>query len=551
MARWVLAASLILLAVLSPRPVAVAAGGGPWLVEVQLSELTRAESSLSGVRLVYFEGDLALLAVDGPPEAILGKLGVAGRLLTRVPSGSAAYLLRLEGERTAVNRPRPSAWLSNDDALFVCGSPPDPTLLAEGSLLRLPLGGLPWPDPAAEPAALRPVDYDPKIQALVDRVEAGRLRELVETLAGFDTRFTYTNGCRQAADWAADFFRDQGLFVELQTHDPAQAPNVIARKEGLTAPERIWILCAHLDSVSLQARTLAPGADDNGSGSALVLHLAELLREQTFDETILFCLWTGEEMGLLGSAFFAAKAALEGMEIAGVLNFDMIGWSEPYPEDLDVVVNNASRNLGEAFQGTTELYTTHPVVFRVLEGARYSDHASFWLQGYPAFLGIEDTPLNYPYYHKITDTPDKLDYGLVSDCARAAVAGLATFAGLLEGPPEEGIEVRLTMNSHSYGPRDELWLWYEVTRRGPALDADLYVVLEALGHYYFYPAWSEVPEARAIAVPADGSLAEEILRLQLPGTLPQGGPFAFHSVLTAPGESEPLCGIDSWSFEFR
>jgi len=275
-------------------------------------------------------------------------------------------------------------------------------------------------------------DYDPVIQGLVDSVNQSSQYSLLNDLCNFQTRYSYTQGCENAVDYCFNLLQNWGLSVETFQHTSGMAPNVIATQTGLVNPNRIWIVGGHLDSISDDPYNHAPGADDNGTGSVLTLHCAEILHNISFDDTIIYALWTGEEQGLYGSSDWADYAESQGMNILGYLNFDMVGWVEPYPEDLDIIVNNSPNGFGQDFVDTLEMYTTLNVDYTIDGGMASSDHYSFWVNGYAAFCGIEDFWPIYPYYHTTDDTIDKIDFDFLRDCTRSAVAGLATFAGIIE-----------------------------------------------------------------------------------------------------------------------
>ena len=273
--------------------------------------------------------------------------------------------------------------------------------------------------------------YSPVIQSYVDQVTEARLYEILDHLVGFQTRYSTSQGCLNAVNWAASEFESWGYDVDLHPHTSGMAPNVIAWKQGSVNPEKIWVIGGHIDSISRQPDTLAPGADDNGTGSTLTMNCAEILKDEFFADTIIYALWTGEEQGLFGSAHWAAWAASQDLDIQGYYNFDMIGWEDPVPEDLDVVVNNASQEFGQDFVDVADLYTDLLHVL-VPSNMSASDHASFWRNGYIAFCGIEDNDISYPYYHSIDDTIDKISFPFVADVTRAMVANICTAAQMIE-----------------------------------------------------------------------------------------------------------------------
>lgn len=274
-------------------------------------------------------------------------------------------------------------------------------------------------------------DPDPRIAGMVAEVSQPELYDWLVDLVGFTTRNSYTTGCQQATQYVHAAFTSYGLDVSYHPHTSSMAPNVIGELPGLTTPEQIYIICGHLDSTAGSPwgpESVAPGADDNGTGSVAVLAAAEILSQYRFNSTIRFICFTGEEQGLYGSEAYADMIGAYGDDVRGVINYDMIGWVEPAPEDLNVVCNNASSAFTDAFIAATSTYTTLPTFKQVDGSMSYSDHYHFWLNGYPAFCGIEDNWPVYPYYHTTQDTVDKVDFPFLTQCVQAGVAALATFA---------------------------------------------------------------------------------------------------------------------------
>ncbi|HRE11119.1 MAG TPA: M28 family peptidase, partial [Ignavibacteria bacterium] len=100
--------------------------------------------------------------------------------------------------------------------------------------------------------------------------------------------------------------------------------NVLATKIGSKYPNQYYIICGHYDN--MPSGSLAPGADDNASGTCAVMEAARLLAPFTFDYTLIFVAFDEEEQGLIGSHAYADSSYNRGDSIKGVLNFDMIAW---------------------------------------------------------------------------------------------------------------------------------------------------------------------------------------------------------------------------------
>lgn len=212
--------------------------------------------------------------------------------------------------------------------------------------------------------------------------------------------------------------------------------NIIGELKGTVRPEEVYIICAHYDSDSDMAWYLAPGAEDNASGTAGVLHLAEIMSQYDFASTIRFCCWSAEELGLLGSEHYAAKANQWGYDIRAVYNMDMISYMDDENYDTTINYNTPSAYLLTACQEASDIYVPELTLYPD-DGSFGSDHRSFWDYGYPAVMAIEYAETLddfYPWIHTTNDTYDHLryDYGVLNVKLGAALIGF--LAEPLSGP---------------------------------------------------------------------------------------------------------------------
>jgi len=206
-------------------------------------------------------------------------------------------------------------------------------------------------DPAAYAASDVIDDHAEIICALRTAVNADSLRAHLEHMVSFGTRNTYsdtlseTTGIGAARRWALGRFEQWSAVNEGRLlsgyvrFDYANEPlncgsgqdwrNVVAVLPGAsTANHRIVLLEAHFDSRcedGCDPACTAHGAEDNGSGCALVMELARVMSRFTFKHTLVFMLTTGEEHGLLGAQAMAQLCQQEDVEIAAVLNNDIVG----------------------------------------------------------------------------------------------------------------------------------------------------------------------------------------------------------------------------------
>lgn len=283
------------------------------------------------------------------------------------------------------------------------------------------------PHPVTEAEAFA-YTWNSQIQDLVSDISQSQLMADLATLTAFQTRWSYAPECRQTAAWLGNEYESLGYTVTYHEHDRNMAPNVIAEKPGVRYPDEIVIVCGHFDSISLQPSELAPGADDNGTGTVATLNAARVMADMYFDRTVRFIAFSGEEQGLRGSQVYAQRSALQGDNIVAVINLDMIGYVHEDPGDIEVIGNPASEYLVDLFITCSESYTSLETNKIINSSIIWSDHSPFWSYGYPAILGIEDYPIRYPDYHSIHDTIDKITPEFMFETTKAATATVASVA---------------------------------------------------------------------------------------------------------------------------
>jgi hypothetical protein len=164
------------------------------------------------------------------------------------------------------------------------------------------------------------------IKELINQVNESRLNYFYENLLSFGVRYTGTPNCSKAGDWIYDEFEKMGLDVEFHNwnYDIYESRNIIATIPGSDQNSNaIFILCAHYDTFHD-----SPGANDDGSGIVAIMTIAEILSNYSFNHSIRFIAFSGEEVGAYGSYKYALEAYKRGDNIIGVLNLDIIGYAE-------------------------------------------------------------------------------------------------------------------------------------------------------------------------------------------------------------------------------
>jgi photosystem II stability/assembly factor-like uncharacterized protein len=204
--------------------------------------------------------------------------------------------------------------------------------------------------------------------------------------------------------------------------------NIVATKPGVGSSEQV-IICGHADDISPDYNNRAPGADDNASGTSAAIEAARVMASSSFKRTVKFIAFSGEEEGLYGSGEYAAAAKARGDVINAVLNFDMIGYVDVAPEDIDVIGNNPSTWLVDFAIDCAHAYVPGLATKRTINpNESGSDHYMFWQAGYQGILAIEDENVPYPYYHTVNDTLGNLTMAFCTDVVRMGVATLAELA---------------------------------------------------------------------------------------------------------------------------
>jgi hypothetical protein len=312
------------------------------------------------------------------------------------------------------------------------------------------------PGPQWEPRATR----NPDIVKMVQQVNWTGVGARIQWLEDFGTRYSYAPSHLGVATAISDVFTSFGLSPNIQSfvYDHTTMYNVVATHTGTVYPSKVWIICGHFDSVSGSPLVSAPGADDNATGTAAVLTAAEILTQYQFEYSIRFICFGGEEQGLRGSQAYAEMANNLGMDIQGVINFDMLGYWEPgVDKDLEIETNVASRWLADVILHCANTYTDAGYELHVNDNAWWGDHASFWTYGYAAVNHEEsydwyDPDFN-PYYHTANDLIEYIDPDFTVDNVQVAVATLATLAGPV---PQETATTRYPGQTE---PPDNIAIW--------------------------------------------------------------------------------------------
>jgi Zn-dependent M28 family amino/carboxypeptidase len=286
---------------------------------------------------------------------------------------------------------------------------------------------------------------------------AGRLEAHVTVLSeAIGERNLWRDGSLEAAaDYIEASFQSMGYTVSSQafTAQGVRVRNLEAVLEGSSRAQEIVLLGAHYDSVRG-----SPGANDNASGIAGLLEIARMLVDSSLARSVRFVAFVNEEAPFfytreMGSHRYAQQAHARGDNISAMISLETIGYysdtegSQHYPNPLyawfypdtgnyiGFVGNLASRKLVRQCLASFRRHSAFPsegvAAPGNMTGIHWSDHWSFWQQGYAAVMVTDTALFRYPHYHAATDTPDRLDYQRLA----SVVAGLAAVTSDLAGQP--------------------------------------------------------------------------------------------------------------------
>ncbi|WP_133990116.1 M20/M25/M40 family metallo-hydrolase [Dinghuibacter silviterrae] len=340
------------------------------------------------------------------------------------------------------------------------------------------------------------VAKDPDIASMVKEVNPDSLKSYITRLVDFGTRSTVSSvtdpkkGIGAARNWVLATFQRfasasggrMTAYLDTTTYaadgqrvaSPINLGNAVAVLKGTdTGDHRIFVISGHLDSRRtnvMDGNGDAPGANDDGSGSAAVIECARIMSRHTFGATLIFVTVSGEEQGLLGSTYMAKKAKTRQWNIEGVLNNDIIGsnnssetniidnthvrvFSEGLPfYDLDKQAkmirqlglenDGKARQLARYFKEVGERYVDNMQVVLIYRNDRFlrgGDHSPYVENGYAA-VRVTEMNENFTRQHQDVrvengiqygDLPEYIDYEYLR---KNTALNLSTLANLAKAP---------------------------------------------------------------------------------------------------------------------
>src|SRR5262245_8062189 len=381
---------------------------------------------------------------------------------------------------------------------------------------------------AAQDQAAAPADQ-PVLRQVAGEVEAERLHATVARLVGFGTRHTMSDtrsnrrGIGAARRWVEGEFRSMaracGGCLEIATPaetvtgnrvtTPTEIVDVLAIQRGTSDPDRVIIISGHIDSRVndvMDAISDAPGANDDGSGTAAVIEAARVLSKHRFAATLVYAVLSGEEQGLYGGGVLAHYARDRNWRVEADLNNDIIGNSQGISGVVDTThvrvfsegtravetqeeanrrrynggeVDSPSRNLARFMDGMAAQYLDNfdvVMVYRTDRFGRGGDQVRMLEAGYPS-VRVTEAAENYNRQHQSVrvengvrygDTIDGVDFTYLAQVTRLNVVSMAALASAPAPPCRVDISGAVSADTvvrwaHAAdAPRHRVW-WRSTT----------------------------------------------------------------------------------------
>jgi Zn-dependent M28 family amino/carboxypeptidase len=298
------------------------------------------------------------------------------------------------------------------------------------------------------------------LEEMIASVSVQRIREHIASVEGVRHPVAAPAGLERAGRYISDSLTALGYTMSEHVFEDGGESfrNIIATRPGAADPERRIMVVAHFDTVFL-----SPGADDNGSGVAVLLELARILKPYRFQRTVQLVAANLEEyprddyagQALRGSRALALRAREEGWQIDGVVVLESVGYAGAgavqtappgvpldVPEKGDfiaVVGNEHSDELVQEFCRGIErcgiklpyLCLEVPANGEVLPDTRRSDHAPFWDNGFKAIMLTDTAQFRNPHYHLPSDTLETLNLEFIAEVCRATAVLVDKLAGMM------------------------------------------------------------------------------------------------------------------------
>jgi len=298
---------------------------------------------------------------------------------------------------------------------------------------------------------------DVSVAEVISKISRQQIMSYISELEGFGTRFVLAPNRFEVASWLKAQFEEMGftdvVLDSFQIHTEITLPytnrrvdttttqvNVIATLRGTETPEEIFITCGHYDCFSQNSDQflLAPGADDNASGTTAVLETARAVMESDFQPkcTLKFICFAAEELmnfGGSGSETYAAQASARGDDIKLIVNNDMVGNNSDYIINSIIGLGHPDNfpNVAMLF----DLARNNCAINVERQGYIGADLRGFINHGYDGVY-FEETNFS-PFYHTYNDISSNIDQLFITESIKASCAVLVGMGRYLTDVEEE------------------------------------------------------------------------------------------------------------------
>jgi len=247
------------------------------------------------------------------------------------------------------------------------------------------------------------------------KVSLTEIKTNIETLSNFQTRYVGTMGLNNSALFIKECLENFNISVKFEYFEFENHVLINVIGELPSNSSDVIVLGAHYDSRAedeATSQSSAPGAEDNGSGVAVLIEIARILSQYTLSRSVIFVFFSGEEVGRVGSQYWLQENYHMLTSIKAALIFDMVAYGSGYYVESDF----RSDSLAQ-YARAISVELGYPLS---IGHTRYlSDQTRFWDQAIPTILFHDDlTYFDTPYYHSVNDVPDNLNYTLATEFAK-------------------------------------------------------------------------------------------------------------------------------------
>ncbi len=298
-----------------------------------------------------------------------------------------------------------------------------------------------------------------QVRAATNDVSIGRIYDYQKQLFGFDSKHITQPGNWKATEWLERTYRGFGYDTRLQrfrtvSGQEIEVANVLATIRGTENPDLVYVVGAHFDS-----RAEGPGADDNTSGTAMILEAARVLAKRPLPATVMFVAFTGEESGLRGAREFG-RVMKDSITVVGALNNDMMGWSNDHR--LDNTIRYSNPGLRDV-QHAAAIHFSELITYDAFYYKSTDAQALYDAWG-DIIAGIGSYPiLGNPHYHQPHDVLETINHRQLTETSKATVATIMYMASA----PSRLTDLVAQGNTVSWTPARERGVTRYLLRYGP------------------------------------------------------------------------------------